>query len=124
MPDTERLQLRFRTTITDGAYQNGGGIPFDRPYRATATQQAGSAGTGLRLLPPAPIREFPAVRFGTTVGIELGYAFEVTKSGKDRPHLTLPIKSFKEEAANSARHRSARRSPRRPGSRAAATAAR
>jgi hypothetical protein len=69
MPETERLRIHFRTTITDGAFQTG----------------------------TVPIGRGRTVTFGTTIGLEMGYAFEVSKSGKIDRILTLPIQTFTKE---------------------------
>jgi hypothetical protein len=73
LPERERLQIRFRTTITDGAYQfaQGGALP-PRP--------------GPRP-PPRPAN----VRFGTEVTVEYGVVYEITPGGKlDKTYL-LPV---------------------------------
>ena len=98
MPETERLRIHFRTTITDGAYQMGGGGVRPRPVPLPLPPvKKDVPPQGLAFFPPPPPRDFPAFRFGTTIGIEMGYGFEVTKSGKIDRILTLPIKSFSQE---------------------------
>jgi hypothetical protein len=64
LPDTDRLRIHFRTIIADGAFQ---------PVPAPGQEQ----------------------RFkGTTFGVELGFAYEVTRHGKIDRVLVLPIQTY------------------------------
>ncbi len=83
LPDKERLVVRFRTKVTDGAYKYTDGGAFDRPLPP--------GGFGRRP-PPRPFK----VRYGTTFGIEYGMAYEVSKTGTVEKTLALPAKAFKE----------------------------
>jgi hypothetical protein len=102
LPESERVSVRFRTTVTDGAYQFGGGGPFDRPRPlplppAPVPPIRRGAARPPALQPPPPPREFPQVRFGTTFGIEYGLAYEVNKEGNVVKTLTLAPESFQKE---------------------------
>jgi hypothetical protein len=102
LPEKERLQVRFRTRITDGAYAFGGGAPtppFPLPPPPLPPAGKGAAAPGPPVLrpPPPPPGGFRGARFGTQFGIEVGVAFEVTKSGKVSSVLELPIESFQAE---------------------------
>jgi hypothetical protein len=98
LPDKERLRVHFRTTISDGAFQFGGGIERPRPIPLPVPPAKEGKGQELGALrPPPPPRERPAFRFGTVVGLELGMAFEVSKHGKIDSVLTLPIQTFTRE---------------------------
>jgi hypothetical protein len=79
LPDRDRLQIRFRTTVTDGAYQysQGGVDPVDPRLPAKPGPRP----------PPRPVN----VRYGTEVTIEYGVIYEFTPHGKlDRTYL-LPV---------------------------------
>jgi hypothetical protein len=98
LPETERLRINFRTTISDGAFQMVEGAPFGRPVPLPLPpNRKGKIDPGFGFFPPPPPPVRPAFRTGTVVGIEMGYAFEVTKSGKIDRILTLPIQSFTRE---------------------------
>jgi hypothetical protein len=66
LPETKQLRVHFRTMITDGAYSYGRGI---EPL-------ADGAIPG----PARPPRD-RGVRFGTMFGVELGMAYEVSRTG-------------------------------------------
>jgi hypothetical protein len=89
LPESKRLRVCFRTTITDGAYQYGNGVGLDP--RDPAPPKLG----------PRDSPRFPApgsgVRFGTTFGVEFGAAYEVAKSGKLVLIEMLPIQSSHRE---------------------------
>ena len=87
MASTEKLQIRFLTRITDGAYQYGNGIRID--------------------LPPVQLKEVPAeggvapqpklpegFRFGTQFGIEMGSEFIFNKDGKFEKQRYLELTPF------------------------------
>ena len=84
MSDTERLRVHFRTTITDGEYQYANGIKID-VGNVRSTAPAGVA---------APPRLPNGLKYGKQFGVELGLAFEVSKSGKVEKILTLPLEAF------------------------------
>jgi len=69
LPDKECLVVRFRTTITDGAYTIAG---------RNIHHETGKVGS----------------RVGTSFGIEFGQGYEVSKTGKTTRVLKLPIQSF------------------------------
>jgi len=78
LPERERLQVRFRTTVTDGAYQFAEIGPLPP-----------GPGPGRRP-PPQPRLN---VRFGTEVTVEYGVMYEITPAGKfDRTYL-LPAEA-------------------------------
>lgn len=97
LPKTQRLSVRFRSTITDGDYKYGGGgfrgrpLPLPPPKDAPARPKAAVA------FPPPPPRDFPRIRYGTSFGIEYGMAFEFDKNGKLVRTLTLPAQAFQKE---------------------------
>jgi hypothetical protein len=95
MPETERLRVVFRTTITDGAYQTGGGGALPRPIPLPALPPKG--GALMFPPPPPPPPRFENVRWGTSFGVEFGRAYEVSKAGAIVKTLTLPIESFQKE---------------------------
>jgi hypothetical protein len=94
MLEKDRLRVVFRTTITDGAYQTGGGaqpVPPGRPLPP--------APRGVLMFPPPPPPppRFEGVRWGTQFGVEFGRAYEFDKRGESVRTLTLPIESFQKE---------------------------
>ncbi|MBV9122562.1 MAG: hypothetical protein JO112_04325, partial [Planctomycetes bacterium] len=86
MPEAQQLQVRFRTTFTDGAYQYGHGIepayPIDPPGRGSPARRPPGPGQG-------------GVRFGTQVVLEWGKSYEVSKTGQVVRTLTLPPRTVK-----------------------------
>jgi hypothetical protein len=86
MPQEQQLRVRFRTTITNGAYQYGRGIepafdgggPLPRPRRGLRPSLGPERG----------------IRFGTQFGVEWGRGYDVSRTGKVERTLTLPAKSF------------------------------
>ncbi len=90
MAETEHLQVRFLTKITDGAYRyaNGIKIEFAPPPLPPAPPQGGIA-------PPPRLPN--GLKYGTEFGIEYGVAFEVNKTGKTDRIRTMEIKSFSNE---------------------------
>jgi len=80
MAETQKLQVRFLTRISDGVFEEvqGGGNPILPPK-------------GGARLPPPPPQKF---RTGTEFGIEFGVAYEVSKSGNIERILKLPTESF------------------------------
>jgi hypothetical protein len=97
LPESKRMRVAFRTTITDGEYRYVGGgigrdpIPLPVPPGKPLPQPQGFAA----FPPPPPI--FPRVRTGTSFGIEFGVAYEVTASGKIDRIQTLPAEPFVKE---------------------------
>ncbi|MCE9530501.1 MAG: hypothetical protein K8T89_05130 [Planctomycetes bacterium] len=87
MPETERLIVRFRSTITDGNYKYGNGINIElpRPALPPGPPKGGAA---------APPRLENGLRFGEQFGIEYGVQFEVHKSGKLERTSILEPQSF------------------------------
>jgi hypothetical protein len=89
LPESKSLSVRFRTTITDGAYKTSGGANIDPP-----PLPPGKGGEFFKAKPPPrPI----GVRYGTQFGIEFGVAYEVSKSGNVEKVQSLPIEAFKKE---------------------------
>jgi hypothetical protein len=87
LPKEQHLQVRFRTRLTDGAYQytEGRRGPFALP-----------PGKGGPRRPPPPRRPL-RVRYGVEFGVEHGMGYEVDKAGKLVQTLELPIKTFSRE---------------------------
>jgi len=102
LPQTQHLRVHFRTRISDGAYQLGGGIngrPIPLPLppgrrKEVAPRPAPVAPVAVRRPPPP---RFPQVRYGTTFGVEFGIAYEVNKKGKVDKILKLPFEGFHSE---------------------------
>jgi hypothetical protein len=94
LPDQERLRVRFRTKVSDGAYSFvGGGVgPVDRPNPLPPGKVKGIQPPP----PPPPPREFK-VKVGTTYGVEFGVAYEVGKDGTLVGTAVLPFASFQQE---------------------------
>jgi hypothetical protein len=96
LPDSESLSMRFRTTVTDGAYQYGNGVaPVDLPPFVKPKEGKEAADRAPPRLPPPG----PGIggRFGTQIGVEFGAAYEVSKTGKLVRVQTLPIQAFQKE---------------------------
>ena len=88
-----RLVVTFQTTLTDGAYQIGGGganldgvdpVPEAVPVKAVAKR-------------PPPPRDLPGVRWGTQFGIEFGRSYEFNIDGAALGTKTLAAERFKKE---------------------------
>jgi hypothetical protein len=87
LPESKSLSVRFRTTITDGAYKTSGGTNIDPP-----PLPPGKGGEFFKAKPPPrPI----GVRYGTQFGIDFGIAYEFSKNGSVEKVQTLPIEAFK-----------------------------
>jgi hypothetical protein len=82
LPETQRLLVHFRTRVTDGAYRSAGPLEPAEPVRF---------GT--------PPREESKVRYGTTFGVELGLAYEVSKTGRLERTQALPRQTYQKEIA-------------------------
>jgi hypothetical protein len=103
LPQTERLVVRFRLRITDGAYQYGGGAapgPFPLPVppgppRKEDKQAPAPVPETPRAPPPPPPRGMGA-RWGTSFGVELGVGYEVSKDGSVATIEVLPPETFKQ----------------------------
>jgi hypothetical protein len=92
MPEKERLRVVFRTTITDGAYETGGGVdPRLPPGRDRLPKDDKSP--AFKVAPPRP----GTFRWGTQFGVEFGRAYEVDKKGEIVRTQTLAIEPFKHE---------------------------
>lgn len=96
MPQTETLQVRFKTRITDGAYTiaNADGPKLDiRPVDPAPPQDVPNSGALARIAPRKGLK----TRIGTAFGIEVGRAYEVNKQGEIIRIDELPIESFTQE---------------------------
>jgi hypothetical protein len=79
--ERERLRVHFRTRVTDGEYKyTDGGV-----RRGPVLQK-----DGVRPLPA----QMPRYRYGTTFGVELGTAYEVSKQGELVRTAVLPLQAF------------------------------
>lgn len=88
--ESEKLQVRFFTRITDGDYKYGNGINIElRPPAPPLPDAKGGA------LPPDRLEN--GLRYGTQFGIEYGAQFEVSKDGKVSTMKTLEVQSFQKE---------------------------
>ena len=88
MTKEQVLVVTFFSTITDGAYQNGGGAEIDGidapvPVRAVAKRRPPPLGRG--------------GRWGTQFGIEFGRSYEFNSSGIALGTKTLAAEGFKKE---------------------------
>jgi hypothetical protein len=82
MAETQKLQVRFLTRISDGVFDEGpGGVKLPPP----------PPNGKLPPPPPPPPRRF---RTGTEFGIECGVGYEVSKSGSVEKILKLPVQAF------------------------------
>jgi hypothetical protein len=79
---TERLQVQFRTQISDGDYKYGRGVDLKRKDGASPDAKS-------------PADKGP--RFGTTFGIELGVTYEVDRTGKSVSSSESPMRTFQHE---------------------------
>jgi len=77
LPETKRMRVHFRTTVSDGEFKTApGGAP---PKESFAVQQ-----------PPRALT-------GTAFGIEFGLGYEVSAEGQVIGEVTLPPQAFKTE---------------------------
>lgn len=83
--ETERLQVRFSTRVTDGIFSIGKGTERKKNGGAVAERQGEDS-------PRAD-----GVRYGTMYGIEFGMVYEVAKSGKHERSQPIAIQSFKKD---------------------------
>lgn len=102
MPDSDTLQVRFKTKITDGAYTiTKGPNPKVPPFgpRPLPPQKGGADNSvPFRALIVRPIDT--QIKTGTSFGIELGAAFEVSKKGELVRVDALPIETFTQQISN------------------------
>jgi hypothetical protein len=96
LPKREVLRAAFRTTVSDGAFRfvEGGGagprpLPFPMPPR-------GGPARPMAFFPPPPPPRFQ-VKVGTQILAELGFAYEVDKTGKLIKTQRLPLEIKAEE---------------------------
>lgn len=80
LPQTQRLQVRLQTRISDGAYKSATTLEdvfegLDKPVRQVEKQ----------------------VRYGTSFGVLVGTAYEVSRTGKVEQSRKLPIERFQQE---------------------------
>jgi hypothetical protein len=101
MPDSETLQVRFKTKITDGAYTiTKGPNPKVPPFGPRPLPpQKGGADNSVPFRPIAKPIDFQ-IKTGTSFGIELGAAFEVNKKGELVRIDALPIETFTQQINN------------------------
>jgi hypothetical protein len=80
LPESERLQVRWRTQVTDGAYQTTMVKEWFKPkvHAEWATRQK-------------------QVRHGTCFGVEYGLAYEVSAQGRVQPTQLLTPEGFQKE---------------------------
>lgn len=79
-PQSQRLVIRLRTQVTDGAYRT-----------TTIKEEILEIGNTKPVIKPKEIR------FGKSFGVELGMAYEISKSGKIERSQELPIQTFQKE---------------------------
>lgn len=90
LAESEKLQVRFFTRITDGDYKYGNGINIElRPPAPPVPAPQGGE------LPPKRLEN--GLRYGTQFGIEYGVQFEVTKDGKIGKIKILEAQAFQKE---------------------------
>ncbi|HEY8503369.1 MAG TPA: hypothetical protein VIL46_02225 [Gemmataceae bacterium] len=90
LPGQERLLVRFRTRVTDGAYRYANGIKIDL---GVARPRPGPARGGDADPPKLP----HGLRYGTLFGVELGMYYQVDKTGKLVRARPLSVEPFQEE---------------------------
>lgn len=88
LPETQRLQVRFQTRWTDGAYRYAQ-KPKAQVPEWLATLRAGFDSDTKRRL---ELREH--VRYGTSFGVEAGVSYEVSVRGELASTKIVPISSF------------------------------
>jgi hypothetical protein len=94
IPETERLRVHFRTTISDGLYQYAEDMGPGFAQRGMAfTMKRGG---------PVPTAAVSRAASGPRYGTQFGVAYEVSKSGKVERTLTLPMETFQREIKESA----------------------
>src|SRR5262249_35516973 len=92
VPETQRLRVHFRTTISDGLYAYAeSNSDFGGRHRTMAVARRGPEPTARHSGSPS------TPRYGTQFGVEFGVAYEVSKSGKVERVLTLPMETFQRE---------------------------
>ena len=90
LAETEKLQVRFLTRITDGSYKYARGINIElSPAPAPPAPPQGGE------LPPS--RWANGLRYGAQFGIEYGVEYQVSKAGKIEGKKTLAARSFQKE---------------------------
>lgn len=87
LPDEERIQVRFRSRWTNGAYEYAEKPKANLP--AWALKIPNSFNRGANSQP-----EKSYVRYGTTFGVDVGVAYEVSKRGELVSTKILPVTSF------------------------------
>ena len=97
LPQTQRLSVRFRNTVTHGAYKYGGGGFRGRPVPLPLPPKTAPPRPKAAVAFPPPPPGFPPIRYGTSFGIEYGMAFDFDKNGKLVRTLTLPAQAFQKE---------------------------
>jgi hypothetical protein len=90
LPEAERLQVRFLSTMTDGAYQYAGGVKIE--LGAAPPPPPGPPQRGV-----IPIGPGNGLRYGTQFGIEYGLEFQVSKTGRVEAKKVLEPRSFQNE---------------------------
>lgn len=90
LPDSNRLRVHFRSTLTDGRFEYENGINIEFGVKRTfAINQA---------VPTYQANRLPnGLRNGTLYGVEFGTAYELSATGKVERTLPLPIESFQRE---------------------------
>jgi hypothetical protein len=78
LPETQCLRVVFQTCVRDGAYV---AIPEEKPMPAS----------------PKPSQPAASQRPGTTFGVRLGMAYEMSKTCKVQRCEPLPLQAFQEE---------------------------
>jgi hypothetical protein len=99
MPKTETLQVRFKTKITDGAYNividpRIKVPPFLPPPKLPPKQNVPENDALVRIAPP---KGGVKTRTGTAFGIDLGQTYAVNKQGDVIRIDELPIESFTQQ---------------------------
>jgi hypothetical protein len=80
LPESRRLAVRWRSRVSDGAYQTAAVVEAVRP-----TVHA------------EPVRRERRVRYGTSFGVEYGLAYEVSVRGRVERTRPLPPEGFQKE---------------------------
>ena len=88
MTKDRRLAVTFQSTVTDGAYRNGGGANFDGEVGRGAPGPVGPK-------PPPPLEL--GGRWGTQFGMVFGRSYEFDTSGASLGTKTLAAEGFKKE---------------------------
>lgn len=74
VPETERLRVHVRSTLSDGDYKYAGGVKIELGPRTDSLPEG--------------------LRYGKQFGVEFGVAYEYSKSGNLERTLTLPPASY------------------------------